>query len=105
MTDSDSKINVNFFQLVLSLQIAAVQQMGKIVSPITGKIERNLDQAKTSIDMLEMLSEKTRNNLSKEEEQFLSNILFELRMNYVDECRKPEPSPEKQSDNKPEEKS
>jgi Domain of unknown function (DUF1844) len=105
MTDSESKINANFFQLVLSLQIAAVQQMGKIVSPISGKIERNLNQAKASIDMLEMLSEKTRNNLSKEEEQFLSNILFELRMNYVDECRKTEPPPEKQSDDKPEEKS
>lgn len=73
----------------MSLQIAAMQYLGKIVSPLTGKVERNLEQAKGSIDMLSMLAEKTKNNLSSDEEKFLSNILFELRLNYLDELKKP----------------
>ncbi|MEW6014271.1 MAG: DUF1844 domain-containing protein [Candidatus Zixiibacteriota bacterium] len=86
---SDSKINPQFFQLVMSLQIAAMQYLGKIVSPITGKVERNLEQAKASIELLSMLADKTRNNLSPDEEKFLSNMLFELRLNYLDELKKP----------------
>ena len=90
MSDSEKQMDMNFFQLVLSLQVSAMQLMGKIASPITGKVERDLGQAKVSIDMLEMLSIKTKNNLSPEEDRFLSNILFELRMNYVDESKKPD---------------
>ncbi len=86
---SNSDINAHFFQLVMSLQIAAMQYLGKIVSPLTGKVERNLEQAKGSIDMLSMLAEKTKSNLSPDEEKFLSNILFELRLNYLDELKKP----------------
>ncbi len=88
MTET-KEIDPLFFQLVLSLQMAAMQQMGKIISPITGKVERDLDQAKISIDLLSMLSEKTKGNLTPEEDQFLSNTLYELRMNYLDEAAKP----------------
>ena len=88
MSDSEKQMDMNFFQLVLSLQVSAMQLMGKIASPITGKVERDMGQAKVSIDMLEMISVKTKNNLSAEEDRFLNNILFELRMNYVDEINK-----------------
>lgn len=94
MVDADKNINANFFQLVLSLQVAAMQQMGKIASPITGKVDRNLDQARASIDMLAMLSEKTKNNLVKEEEDLINRVLYELRMNYMEESKKPEARPE-----------
>jgi hypothetical protein len=97
MDETQSRIDANFFQLVLSLQMAAMQQMGKIASPLTGKVERDLTQAKISIDMLEMLSDKTQNNLTKEEKDLLDRILFELRMNYVDESKKPD-EPEKTSE-------
>jgi len=91
MTDDSAKqINMYFFQLVASLQAAAWQQMGKIASPISGEIERNLEQAKVSIDMLDMLSEKTKGNLSEEENQLLTRALYDLKMNYVDETSKPE---------------
>ncbi|UCD95052.1 MAG: DUF1844 domain-containing protein [Candidatus Zixiibacteriota bacterium] len=89
MTDSEKKIDANFFHLVLSLQVAAMQQMGKIASPVTGKVERNLEQAQASIDILSMLSEKTQNNLTEQEKELLDRILFELRMNYVEESKKP----------------
>ncbi len=94
MTDSEIKIDQHLFQLVLSLQMAAMQNMGKIMSPITGKVERNLEQARISIDMLSMISEKTKGNLNDEENRFVSNILHELRLNFTDEASKPDPKPE-----------
>lgn len=92
MTDGELQIDQYLFQLVLSLQMAAMQNMGKIMSPITGKIERNLEQARVSIDMLGMLADKTKGNLNNEENKFLSNILHELRLNFTDESSKPEPA-------------
>ncbi|MCP4703812.1 MAG: DUF1844 domain-containing protein [candidate division Zixibacteria bacterium] len=97
MNDSEIKIDQHLFQLVLSLQMAAMQNMGKIMSPVTGKIERNLEQARISIDMLGMVSEKTKGNLNDEEDKFLTNILHELRLNYTDEASKPDPQPEEES--------
>jgi len=88
-----------FVQLVMSFQAAAYQQMGKIASPFTGKIERNLEMARHSIDMLAMIQAKTKGNLTGQEERYLSNILADLRLNYVDEANKPEP--EKDSADKP----
>lgn len=83
-------IDAYFFTMVTSLQAAAWQQLGKIASPITGKVERNLAQAQMSIDLLNMISEKTRGNLTAEESRLISSILYELRMNYVDESNKPD---------------
>lgn len=80
-----------FVQLLMSFQAAAYQQMGKIASPFTGKIERNLEMARHSIDMLAMIQAKTKGNLTEQEERYLSNILADLRLNYVDEANKPEP--------------
>ena len=81
-----------FTELLLSFQAAAWQQLGKVPSMLTGKIERNLEMAKQSIDMLGMLEEKTKGNLSDDEQKIIQHILFELRMNYLDELRKgPEP--------------
>ena len=77
-----------FIQLVITFQAAAMQQMGKLQNPITKKVERNLDQAQFSIDMLEMIQNKTKNNLSENETKFLEHALYELRMNYLDEVKK-----------------
>lgn len=82
-----------FVQLILSFHAAAWQQMGKVVSVITGKIERDLGMAKHSIDMLGMLEEKTKGNLTEDEQKYLSHALYELRMNYLDELKK---GPEKE---------
>ena len=85
MSGSSESINPLFLQLVLSLQSAALFQMGKIVSPISGQIERDLTQAKISIDLLAMLQEKTRGNILDEEKQILDSTVYNLQMNYVDE--------------------
>ncbi|MFQ6618310.1 MAG: DUF1844 domain-containing protein [Fidelibacterota bacterium] len=79
-----------FIQLIVTFQAAAMQQMGKLKNPLTDKIEKNMEQASLSIDMLDMIKEKTRGNLSKDEEKLLDFTLSELKMNYVEEMRKAE---------------
>jgi hypothetical protein len=65
-----------------------MQHLGKVMSPVTGKVERNLDAARYSIDMLDMLQRKTAGNLTSEEQKLLDHILHELRLNYLDEVGK-----------------
>ena len=74
-----------FLGLIHSFQGAAMQQMGKVPNPFTNEIERDLAQARLSIDMLEMLEERTAGNLTGEETRFLKHVLTELRLNYVAE--------------------
>ena len=77
-----------FISLIYSISQAAMMQLGKVSSPITGKIERDLNQARTSIDMLVMLKEKTKGNLSKSEDVFINDILSTLQLNYAEEADK-----------------
>ena len=65
-----------------------MQGMGKMKNPISGKTEKNLEQAKQSISMIEMIKEKTLNNLSDELKTALNTFLTELRMSYVDEVNR-----------------
>jgi hypothetical protein len=75
-------------QLLFIFQASAMQGMGKMKNPVTDKIERNMEQAQQSIDMLEMIKEKTKGNLSPEMARLIDNSLSELRLNYVDELNK-----------------
>jgi hypothetical protein len=77
-----------FTELILSFQAATWQQMGKVPSIVSGKLERNLEMAKHSIDMLGMLEGKTKGHLTEDESKILEHVLFELRLNYLDELRK-----------------
>ena len=88
MTDESTTPDFQFMQLVLSLHAAAIQQMGKVASPLTGKIERDLPMCKNTIDMMEMLERKTVGNLSEDEKKVLERTLYECRMNFVDEAKK-----------------
>ena len=90
MVDSEhpSRSELIFLQLVSMFQVAAMQQLGKFVNPVTNEVERDLEQARVSIDTLDVLKEKTKGNLTVEEEEFLDKVLFELHMNYVDELKR-----------------
>ncbi|HET6348186.1 MAG TPA: DUF1844 domain-containing protein [Candidatus Krumholzibacteria bacterium] len=88
-----SRDEILFHQLVAMFQYAAMQQMGKLPSHVSGKIERDLEQARVSIDMLEMLHKRTQSHRSADESEFLDKVLFELRMNFVDESGRT-PAPE-----------
>ena len=87
-----------FLQLIAMFQVAAMQQMGKLPSPITNEVERDLQQAKASIDMLDTIKRKTEGNLSETEVEFLDKILFELHMNYVDEANRADPETKEDGD-------
>ncbi len=76
--------------LVLSLQAAALQHLGKITNPLSGKVERDLDQARGHIDLLEMLKAKCRHETPEEILNLLDKAVMELQMNYLDELKKDE---------------
>ena len=85
---ADQKNKAMFFNLVITFQQAAFQHMGKIPNPITGKIEREIEQARMAIDMLDMLKSRTKSNLADEETRMLDHVLRELKLNFVDELDK-----------------
>ncbi|MDD2240176.1 MAG: DUF1844 domain-containing protein [Kiritimatiellae bacterium] len=94
---STEATNDDLFQgLVISLAAATMQHLGKTLNPLTHKTEKNLEAAQSSIDMLDMLSAKTQGNLSENESKLLTNVLAELKLNYVETLNeKPaEPAPE-----------
>ena len=93
----DQQNELLFMQLVMMFQGMALQNLGKVMNPVTNQIERNLEQAKNMIDILGMLDEKTKGNLNDNEEKLMEHVLFELRMNYVDELKKDE-TPEEQTE-------
>jgi hypothetical protein len=77
-----------FTQLLYIFYSTAMVAMGKLKNPATDKIERNLEQASQSIDMLELIKAKTVNNLTDEQRRLLEGMLTDLRLNYVDESKK-----------------
>ncbi len=83
----DQLYSALFMNLVLTFQASAMQALGKVESPMTGKTEKNLEQAKMAVDMLDMLELKTQNNLSSEEANFLTRVVSDLKMVYVQESK------------------
>ena len=86
-----------FDQLISSLVHSAWVYLGKVKNPMNDKLEKNIDQASVQIDMLDMLFKRMTGNLSEEEEQYLSHIIRELKMNFVEEKNNPEKSNDSQS--------
>ena len=74
-----------FDQLISSLVHSAWVYLGKVKNPMNDKLEKNIDQASIQIDMLDMLFKRMTGNLSEEEDQYLSHIIRELKMNFVEE--------------------
>lgn len=83
-----AETNQHFLELVYILHASAMQALGKLKNPLTDKVERNLEQASQSIDMLVMLRDKTSGNLSSQENSVLGAMISELQLNFVDESNK-----------------
>jgi hypothetical protein len=80
--------SINFASFVLSLVHTAAVHFGDVGDPTTGERHApNLPLAQQMIDILAMLEEKTRGNLSAEERQLIDQVLYELRMRYVEVSR------------------
>ena len=88
MNETPSRQAALFLQLVLGLQQAGMVALGKLMNPVTRKVERNLEIARDTIDTLAALEARTHGNLEPDEQRVLQQALTELRLNYVDEVKK-----------------
>ena len=78
---------INFSTFIFSLNSSALVHLGVVEDPATGKKEKNIPFAKQTIDILGILEQKTRGNLTDDEEKLLKNLLHDLRLMYVKENR------------------
>jgi len=83
-----------FDNLISSLVHSVWISLGKIKNPMSDKIERNLFAASMNIDMLDMLYKRMDGNLSEQEESYLSHVLSEIKMNYIEEKKLGDDLPE-----------
>ena len=74
---------VDFTNFIFSLSTSVLIQLGEIQDPFTQKSAKNLPLAKQTIDLIGMLKEKTKGNLTPEEERVMEYVLYDLRMRYV----------------------
>jgi len=81
--------NPNFPYFVSSLGMQALLALGEIPDPDTGEKRADLGQARHLIDIIQMLQDKTKGNLSKEEAQMLSDLVYELQMKFVSKSGAP----------------
>jgi hypothetical protein len=61
--------------------------LGEAPSPETGKVEQDLALARQTIDLIGMLEEKTRGNLEGEEERLVAQVLYDLRIRFVERSK------------------
>ena len=78
---------VDFHTFVLSLGSSALLHLGEIENPNDGVSQKDLPLAKHTIDILVMLEEKTKGNLSTAEERLMESLLYDLRLRYVEATR------------------
>jgi hypothetical protein len=78
---------ITFSTFIFSLNTSALVHLGDYPEPATGKSEMDLPLAKQTIDLIALLEEKTRGNLSKDEENLVRHILYDLRLRYVQKAR------------------
>jgi len=93
---SEEKINY-FLALITSLASTCWMQLGKVPNPISNKIEKDLQNAKFTIDILRTLKEKTKGNLTEEEERLLISVIADLELTYADEIKKETESSEQKN--------
>ena len=74
--------------LVFSLQHAAMVQLGKLQDPVSGEVASDLDQARATIDILDMLKVKCRTGTPEDLVRLLDQTVLNLQLNYMDELKK-----------------
>lgn len=74
---------LDFSSIVFPIYTQALIKLGLLEDPRTNQLETNLEYAKRLIDILDLLRDRTKGNLEKEEENFLEAILSQLKLNYL----------------------
>lgn len=85
---SQENLSVDFSSFVISLATQAMMLLGEIENPETKERAVNTEAARQTIDILGMLEDKTRNNLSADEQKLLGDVLASLRMAFVSKVKK-----------------
>jgi hypothetical protein len=88
MSDQDTLPHIDFATFVLSLSHSALMHLGEAPDPDTNETRVDLSLAKQNIDILVLLEEKTKGNLSGDEERLVAQVLFDLRMRFVEKSKK-----------------
>lgn len=85
--DNEELPAIDFATFILSLSHSVLVHLGDAPDPSGGPVRRDVTMAKQTIDLLGVLQEKTEGNLSGEEERLLAQVLYDLRMRYVEVTR------------------
>ena len=81
--DQSKGMEANLSTLVLSIGSSAAMALGLAPNPMTNKLEKDLHLARFNIDLLRMLRDKTRGNLTPDEQKFIESIVTDLQMKFV----------------------
>ncbi len=77
------KMEASFSVLIMSIASSAIMAMGLAPDPQSGKVDKDKELARFNIDLLVVLKDKTKGNLSGDEAQFLENLISDLQMKFV----------------------
>ncbi|PIE79253.1 MAG: hypothetical protein CSA11_12250 [Chloroflexi bacterium] len=79
---------VTFSTFIMSLNTSALYHLGEIADPASGKKIVDLALAKHAIDTLAMIEQKTKGNLGKDEAELLKNILYDVKLRFVNKAKR-----------------
>jgi hypothetical protein len=82
-SDNELLYEFGFSTFILSLSTSALVHLGELPDPITNEKEINLQLAKQTISIIEMLKDKTKGNLTTEEDSLIDSVLYDVRLKYV----------------------
>jgi hypothetical protein len=88
MEDHNSeRRKITFIEFLYALSSQALINLGVVPNPVTKKTEKNIDEVRETIDLIDLLRVKTEGNLTGQEEEALNSILHDLKMRYVTEIK------------------
>ena len=77
-------MEASFVTLAMSVASSALMSLGLVPEPQSNKTKVDIDMARFNIDLLEMLQEKTKGNLVREEQDFMTQVLADLKMKFLE---------------------
>lgn len=91
--NSQDPYEILFVSFISMFYNSGIQQLGKIMNPLTGKIQKDLSAVQSTIEILKMLKIKTEGNLSSQEKSVLESSISNLQLNYVEEAQAEDKNP------------
>lgn len=82
--DNAQSLEASFSTLILSIASSAAMAMGLAPNPTTNEVEKDMKMARFNIDLLVLLKDKTKNNLDSDEERFLTSVIRDLQLKFVE---------------------